>query len=57
MILVICNFDKNEKYDLNQDEYISDDEYLRSIDGMVESILEARNEPLENGVTLDKLEW
>jgi len=24
---------------------------------MVESILEARNEPIEKGVALDKLEW
>jgi PHD/YefM family antitoxin component YafN of YafNO toxin-antitoxin module len=51
------HFKKNEVSILDKDEYISDDEYLRSIDGMVESILEARNEPLENGVTLDKLEW
>lgn len=54
---LLNHFKKNEVSILDKDEYISDDEYLRSIDGMVESILEARNEPLENGVTLDKLEW
>jgi len=32
-------------------------EYLRSIDGMVESIQNARNTPLEQGVSIDKLEW
>ena len=34
---------------------MSDDEYLRSIDGMVESILEARKEPIEKGVNKDDL--
>jgi len=40
-----------------QDEYVDDDTYLRTIDGMVQSILDARNEPTENAVTLDNLEW
>ncbi len=35
----------------------SDDKYLRSIDGMVQNIQEARREPDCNGVTLDKLDW
>lgn len=35
----------------------SDDEYLRKIDGMVESIKEAKNEPIEKGVKLDELDW
>ena len=34
-----------------------DDEYLRSIDGMVESIRDARNTLSEQGVSIDKLEW
>ena len=38
-------------------EIDNDDTYLRNIDGMVESILEAKKEPIEKGVTLDKLEW
>ena len=54
---LLSHFDKEEVSILDKDEYVSDDEYLRSIEGMVESILEARNEPLEKGVTLDKLEW
>lgn len=36
---------------------MSDDEYLRSIDDMVQSILEAREEPDHKGVTLDTLDW
>jgi len=54
---LLSHFDEKEISIIDTDEYISDDEYLRSIDGMVESILEARNEPIEKGVTLDKLEW
>lgn len=54
---LLNHFNKNEITILDKDEYKSDDEYLRSIDGMVESIIEARNEPIEKGVTLDKLEW
>ena len=54
---LLSHFDKQEISIIDKDEYISDDKYLRSIDGMVESILEARNEPIEKGVTLDKLEW
>ncbi len=54
---LLSHFDKQEISIIDKDEYISDDDYLRSIDGMVESILEARKEPIEKGVTLDKLEW
>jgi len=54
---LLKHFDKKEIKILDQSNYVSDDEYLRSIDGMVESILEARKEPIENGVTLDELDW
>ena len=54
---LLNHFTKNEIKILEQYEYISDDDYLRKIDGMVKSIKEARNEPIENGVTLDKLDW
>jgi len=36
---------------------VSDNEYLRSMDGMVQSIKEAKHESEHNGVTLDKLDW
>ncbi len=42
---------------LDQSKYISDDYYLRSINGMEKSIIKAANEPIENYVTADKLEW
>ena len=54
---LLNHFNKNEVSILDKDEYLSDDEYLRSIDGMVESIIDARDEPIENGVTLNNLEW
>ncbi|CAN2041129.1 Antitoxin [Candidatus Magnetomoraceae bacterium gMMP-15] len=54
---LLNHFSKNEIKILEQSKYISDDEYLRSIDGMVKSIQEARKEPIENGVTLDMLDW
>ena len=51
------HFSTDEIKILEQDEYVDDDTYLRTIDGMVQSILDARNEPTENAVTLDNLEW
>jgi hypothetical protein len=54
---LLNHFSNNEIQIVEQYESISDDEYLRNIDGMVQSIKEARNEPFENGVTLDKLDW
>ena len=48
---LLNHFNKNEVSILDKDEY------LRSINGMEESIIEASNESIENGVTLDKLEW
>jgi len=54
---LLNHFSKDEVKILEQTNYVSEDEYLRSIDGMVQSINEARNEPIKNGVTLDKLDW
>jgi hypothetical protein len=51
------HFSPDEIKILEQDEYVDDDTYLRTIDGMLKSILDARNEPAANGVTLDNLEW
>jgi hypothetical protein len=54
---LLGHFSDSEIKILDQAEYISDDEYLRSIEGMVESIKTARNEPEESGVTLERLDW
>jgi len=37
---LLNHFSKNELKILEQSEYISDDDYLRKIDGMVQSIFE-----------------
>ena len=53
---LLDRFSKDEIKILDQSDYVSDDEYLRGIEGMVQSINSARTEPIEQGVTLDKLE-
>lgn len=55
--LFLAHFSSSEIQILEQSEYISDDEYLRSINGMVQSLRDAKREPLEKGVIFDKLEW
>jgi hypothetical protein len=54
---LINHFSEQEVRVLEQSKYISDDTYLRDIDGIIQSIHDARNEPIENGVTLDNLKW
>jgi len=54
---LLKRFSEDELKILEQSEYVTDDDYLRSIDGMVESIKEARKEPIENGITLEQLDW
>jgi hypothetical protein len=54
---LLDRFSRDEIKILDQSDYISDDEYLREIEGMVQSINSARTEPIEQGVTLDKLDW
>lgn len=54
---LLKDFSDHELRILEESEYMSDDEYLRSIEGMVESINKAREEVAENGVTLEKLDW
>jgi hypothetical protein len=56
-IWLLNHFSSNEIKILEQSEYINDDDDLNSIKGMVQSINEARNEPIANGVTLDDLDW
>jgi hypothetical protein len=42
---------------LEQSDYISDDEYLRGIEGMIQIIQAARDESIEQSLRLDKLDW
>ena len=54
---LLDRFSKNEIEILDSTHYQNDDEYLRSIDGMVESIKQAEQTPTEAYVTRDALEW
>jgi len=54
---LLNHFSKNEVTILEKNEFKNDDEYLRSIEGMEQSIIDASNEPDENFVTIDKLDW
>ena len=54
---LLNHFSQNEIEILDKTVYQSDDDYLRSIKGMEQSIIDASNEPLENYVTIDKLDW
>lgn len=54
---LLSHFSKKEVVILDETEFKSDDEYLKSIKGMEQSIIEASNEPKENFVTVDKLDW
>jgi len=54
---LLDHFSPSEISILEQSEYISDNNYLNSVNGMVQSIKEARSEPINKGVKLDKLDW
>ncbi len=56
-IWLLKHFSSNEIKILEQSDYISDDDYLRSIEGMEQSIQAARKEPITKGLTLDDLNW
>ena len=54
---LLNHFSRDEVEILDKTIYQSDDEYLRSIKGMEQSILQASNESMEDYVTEDKLDW
>lgn len=54
---LLKHFSKNEVEIIDSTEYSSDDEYLRSIKGMHNSLLEAKEEPQEYGKSEKDLEW
>ncbi len=54
---LLNHFSQNEVEILEKTTYQNDDEYLRSIKGMEQSIIDASSEPIENYVTADKLDW
>ena len=51
------HFSRDEIKILEQSDYVSDDEYLRGIEGMIQTIQAARNESIEQSLSLDELDW
>lgn len=54
---LLQHFKGSEVQIIDEDSYTTDDLYLRSIPNMEQSIVDASNEPIENYVTIDKLDW
>jgi hypothetical protein len=54
---LLDRFSRDEIRILEQSDYVSDDEYLRGIEGMVQIIQAARNESIEQSLSLDELDW
>lgn len=42
---------------VDAEEFLSDDEYLRSLEGLVSNIESARAEPVSKGGSLNQLDW
>ncbi|HBA65121.1 MAG TPA: hypothetical protein DCZ48_02885 [Methylococcaceae bacterium] len=54
---LLSHFSPKEISIVDSGEYLSDDEYLREIPGMIESLHNARSESVKKGVSLDQLDW
>jgi hypothetical protein len=54
---LLSHFSPDEVQILEESEYLSDDDYLRSIPGMVESIQAARLESIAQSKSLEELNW
>ena len=54
---LLNHFSKNEIEILDRTTYQTDDEYLKSIKGMEESIVEDSKSAMKDYVTEDKLDW
>jgi hypothetical protein len=54
---LLDRFSRDEIKILEQSDYVSDDEYLRGIEGMIQIIQAARNESIEQSLSLEELDW
>lgn len=54
--LLSTHFDGEIKI-LEYSDHVTEDNYLRSIPGMVESLKKAREEPVKNGICMQTLGW
>jgi hypothetical protein len=54
---LLKQFKSSEIQIVDEEPYTTDDAYLRSVSNMEKSIIDASNEPIENYVAADKLDW
>ncbi|MGE4501648.1 MAG: hypothetical protein AB7D03_02125 [Thiomicrospira sp.] len=54
---LLQHFSPNEVAIIDTEIALSDDEYLKGIHGMAESLHQARSEPNHQGVKLQQLDW
>ncbi len=54
---LLNHFNQKEIEILEKTTYLSDDEYIKSIQGMEQSIIQASDEPVKNYVSRDELDW
>jgi hypothetical protein len=54
---LLNHFSKNEIEILDKTTYQTDDDFLKSIKGMEDSIIEDSKSPMKNYITEDKLDW
>jgi hypothetical protein len=56
-LCLLDRFSRDEIKILEQSDYVSDDEYLRGIEGIIQTIQAARNESIEQSLSLEELDW
>ncbi|RLA07046.1 MAG: hypothetical protein DRQ51_07345 [Gammaproteobacteria bacterium] len=56
IIEFLNKFKKQQVQIIDKTDFQSDDEYIKSIQGMEQSIIDASNEPRKNYVTRDELD-
>ena len=54
---LLDRFSRDEIKILEQSDFVSDDEYLRGIEEMIQTIQAARDESIEQSLSLDELDW
>jgi hypothetical protein len=54
---LLNHFNQQEVEILEKTTYQSDDEYIKSVQGMEQSIVDASKEPVEDYVSRDELDW
>ncbi len=54
---LLTHFSEKEVKVLDENKYLNDYDYLKSIKGMEESLIQASKEPIDTFVSENELEW